>query len=64
MKFFIISVHKQEGNHMMTGLEIMETCKEQDGCEKCPCKVECRKWLEKLQKAEPREVHDLIEKVV
>lgn len=41
----------------MTGFEIMEVCKDQEDCEKCPAKKACKKWKEELLKGiEPCEL--------
>jgi len=48
----------------MTGLELSNRCKSQDGCEKCPAKKKCDKWKEirnKVNQIEPHEISKLVD---
>ena len=44
----------------MTGIEIMEICKKQIECEKCPCKKECREWRRDKKDIEPWELGKIL----
>lgn len=46
----------------MTGIELMEVCKERETCEKCPAYKACKKWKEELLKGiEPCELEKIVD---